>query len=914
MYFAKKRLIGKLIGVATAIFLVLSMMPGVAWGAEAKDGSLPQEASTPSATVESPQTTTAGAATTTLPADSSAGTDSGLQDTTTPSAEISSTSSTSATTLDTGSSSAKDSVSATTLDSRDQQIQEQAQVRILATVSIKKEVSVDGVIYYDGEIDDPQIPDKIVEIGPAGLLYYRISFDGPLVDVQITDVLDDGFDYIATTAEVNGAKKEPTVTGQELKWTDLDIGAGQALTYRVFASKTASAGEPPNPYENTATADEPASTATHPTLGTDTAKVIVTNTDLRIDKKVSADGTSYSDGPVTVGPGDKVYFRVILTNNGATPFDPDSLVLADDLPEGFLISQDPTNETTPTINGEFQAADAGGGSPGAVETWTISKLLGAEGSEDIKAGDDSIVSYGDTVTLEFQATASSVPSLVPYVNLGQIIKTGDHPIYFASDTAEISVGASLTKQVSVGGSAFANEAKVKQGEQVMYKLVIANPGDADMADVGIMDALPTNFEYVGASTEITDSDGVTTKDSATTDTDPELADYNADPSILDRILIWPKEAGTPFTVKAGKTLTITYKVTATNAISSIPYENAAVALQGVSTEQAEMFASGSSKVTVILKDVKKQVSTDGTNFSDEVSVAVNAIVYYRITVTNAHAADITVSVEDTLPTGFTYQTGTTIGATTNNPAVNGQKLTWSPITATKNADTTLTFQAKAGSTIGDSNVNTARVLQDTTVELGSDTANVKVTGTPTITVTKTVDKSTAAPNETLTYTITYSNTGTVALTNVVITDVVPASTTFVSGSASDGGVFDQTTSTITWTVGSVATGTSKSVSFKAIVGPSATGTITNTASIDSNETDAKTASATTNVVVVLQTTTQQQPATLPQTGNPDGTQVAAQQLPTTLPKTGLDLLGYLFGAVALVSSGLFLRRLGRDKR
>lgn len=75
---------------------------------------------------------------------------------------------------------------------------------------------------------------------------------------------------------------------------------------------------------------------------------------------------------------------------------------------------------------------------------------------------------------------------------------------------------------------------------------------------------------------------------------------------------------------------------------------------------------------------------------------------------------------------------------------------------------------------------------------------------------KTVDGTSGANGaaqvgDELTYTIKYANTEASAA-NVVVTDVVPTGTTFVS--ASDGGSYDSATNTVTWTFNNVASGAS----------------------------------------------------------------------------------------------------------
>ena len=86
-----------------------------------------------------------------------------------------------------------------------------------------------------------------------------------------------------------------------------------------------------------------------------------------------------------------------------------------------------------------------------------------------------------------------------------------------------------------------------------------------------------------------------------------------------------------------------------------------------------------------------------TKTADQPSVVAGATDGYTITVHNPNAADATVtSVTDTLPTGFGYQPGSTTGASTANPTVAGQQLTWSgSFTVAAHQDLTLHFSVTA---------------------------------------------------------------------------------------------------------------------------------------------------------------------------------------------------------------------------
>lgn len=112
---------------------------------------------------------------------------------------------------------------------------------------------------------------------------------------------------------------------------------------------------------------------------------------------------------------------------------------------------------------------------------------------------------------------------------------------------------------------------------------------------------------------------------------------------------------------------------------------------------------------------------------------------------------------------------------------------------------------------------TTNVTISATNAAGTGTATLALTvrGSAVITLTKTASPMVAAVGATVTFSIQYQNTGAGAASNVVITDVIPAGSTFVAGSIVGGGTL--TGSTITWTIPSVAAGASGTVSFRVTV-------------------------------------------------------------------------------------------------
>jgi uncharacterized repeat protein (TIGR01451 family)/uncharacterized repeat protein (TIGR02543 family) len=101
---------------------------------------------------------------------------------------------------------------------------------------------------------------------------------------------------------------------------------------------------------------------------------------------------------------------------------------------------------------------------------------------------------------------------------------------------------------------------------------------------------------------------------------------------------------------------------------------------------------------------------------------------------------------------------------------------------------------------------------------------------------KEASKMFAAVGDVLTFTIHYRNTGSVAATGVVITDVVDTNLRDVT--PQDGGSYDAGTRTITWNIGAVAANAGGTVHYTVVVPPLCNDTIVyNSATIDSDQTE-----------------------------------------------------------------------------
>ncbi|MGE0862556.1 MAG: MBG domain-containing protein, partial [Vicinamibacterales bacterium] len=118
-------------------------------------------------------------------------------------------------------------------------------------------------------------------------------------------------------------------------------------------------------------------------------------------------------------------------------------------------------------------------------------------------------------------------------------------------------------------------------------------------------------------------------------------------------------------------------------------------------------------------------------------------------------------------------------------------------------------------TVANSAVHSGTNLPGCTTGCTTPPVTTTVTAEPNLTVTKSVSAATALPGGSLVYTINYSNTGDADATNVSLSDVLPARTTFASLT----GPGAHAAGTVTWNIGTVAAGGNGSVSVTVTLDP-----------------------------------------------------------------------------------------------
>ncbi len=171
---------------------------------------------------------------------------------------------------------------------------------------------------------------------------------------------------------------------------------------------------------------------------------------------------------------------------------------------------------------------------------------------------------------------------------------------------------------------------------------------------------------------------------------------------------------------------------------------------------------------------------------------------------NADAYDVVIS--DVLPVGTTF-----VSASPAPDTQSGQTLTWNiggPIAPnsgpyTINLNATVNLDVAAGTDLEDVVTLDYKDVVDIVYTPVTDNDIDTVVGSP---ITKAVDKDKAQADDILTYTIRVQYEGSDLLSNVTVTDDVPAGTAYVAASANAGG--SEAGGTVTWNLGSNTPGTS----------------------------------------------------------------------------------------------------------
>ena len=531
--------------------------------------------------------------------------------------------------------------------------------------------------------------------------------------------------------------------------------------------------------------------------------------------------------------GDTLTYTITLTNNGNAD---GKVTVTDGVPEGTTLVADSITNNGVESNGTI--------------TWT---------DVEVKAGDTVEVSFKVTINSD---TKTSVTN--------KAVIDGNKP------TEEVE-----TKIANITGAKSVDKSTAKVGDTLTYTITLTNNGNAD-GTVTVTDEVPTgtrikdeNTTGYNKETNTMTWSNVEVKangETATLTLDVVVKDDTTDTvknvAKIDNKEIPEKPETKVANITGTKTVdkteakvgdTLTYTITLTNngnadgtvtVTDEIPTgtrikdENATGYNKATNTmtwSDVEVKAGKLVELTleVVVKDdttdtVKNVAKIDnkeipekpetkvanitGTKTVDKTEAKVGETLKYTITLTNSGNADGKVTVTDEIPTGTRIKDE---NATGYNKATN--TMTWSDVEVKAGKLVELTLEVVVKDDTTDTVKNVAKI-DNKEIPEKPETKVANITGT------KTVDKTEAKVGDTLTYTITLTNSGNADGT-VTVTDEIPTGTRIKDENTTG---YNKETNTMTWSNVEVKAGKSVELTLEVVV-EGGVSEITNTAKIDNNE-------------------------------------------------------------------------------
>ncbi len=704
---------------------------------------------------------------------------------------------------------------------------------------------------------------------PGQVITYTILVTnaGPS-DVSGASVVDDlpssltGATY---TAAPSGGATGYTASGSgSIDDTDVDMPAGSTITYTVLATISPSAT---GTLSNTATV-----TAPEGVTDTDTKNNSATDTDaltrltgLEITKTDNLGGTS-AGAIGTAVPGQAITYTIIVANAGPSAANGASII--DALPSA--------------LSGATFTAAATGGATGFTPTGS-----GSIDDADVDLPPGSTITYTLQATIAPSATGtlSNTATVTPPAG---VINT-DNGGSSATDTDTLTPEADLqiTKTDNLGGSSETETVGTAvPGQAITYTVVVTNAGPSNVTGATVVDTLlSTLTDATYTATETGGATGFTTSGSGSID-------------------------DTDVNLPAGSTVTYTLRATiASSATGTLSNTASVVAPEGVTdTDTDNNSATDTDGLTPEADlEITKTDNLGGSSITGTSGTALAGHgITYTIVVTNAGPSNADgASVVDTLPStlsGATFtavETGGASGFATSGtgniddtdvdlPA--GSTVTYTVqgtivTSATGTLSNTATVAAPEGVTDSNLDNNSATDTDTLTPQVDLEIAKTDNLGGSSVTGTS----GTAVPGEGITYTITVSNAGSADADGASVIDTLPSTLSGATFTATETGEASGFTASGTGSIDDtdveLPPGSTITYTVHATVSPSATGTLSNTATVaapqgvtDSNPTN--------NSATDTDTLTPQVDLTITKTDNLGGSSVTATT-GTAVPGEGI---------------------------
>ncbi|MFD0669943.1 hypothetical protein [Cohnella sp. GCM10027633] len=343
----------------------------------------------------------------------------------------------------------------------------------------------------------------------------------------------------------------------------------------------------------------------------------------------------------------------------------------------------------------------------------------------------------------------------------------------------------------------ANVTGVVVGDTITYTVTVSNTGTANAASVVLTDALPPGETFVPGSVTV----GGVPKPTADIVAGVALGQFNLNTSVV-----------------------VTYKATVSSRPNGLILPNMANAAFTFQSVAGGSIISGVIPSNTVSTPVYSPIIGIAKS-ANRTTATVGSTVTYTLSVSNTGNIGANMTVADNIPAGSTFIPGSF--RVNGNVVAGANPVAGVPIgNVAAGATSIVTFDVQVNSLptppqFVDQGTSTYTfVPPDGRTISGSASSNTLTlpVSLPNVTAVKSVNFADVAVGETLTYSSVVTNNGSEAVTNVTLTDVLPAGTTFVPGSVVVGGTPNATANPGTGIpVGTINAGTSVAVTLQALV-------------------------------------------------------------------------------------------------
>jgi uncharacterized repeat protein (TIGR01451 family) len=633
---------------------------------------------------------------------------------------------------------------------------------------------------------------------PGGRAIFDISVQnlGPLsaTNVVVTDTLPSGLTFNAAQSDSAFSVAGNVITANIAA---LNVGVNNA---RVLTLVADIAANQTTDLVNPATVRTFSQIETNQVNNSSSAPVDLKSTDLRITKTASPD---------PVAAGGNLTYTLLVENLG--PDDAAGVFVTDLLP----------NEVT-FVSGTATI-------PGLPGTNANLIVQSPTNPRDLRINVGALANAARaTITLTVRVDQNS-PNL--FTNSARVNVSPDTDSNTDNDTS--SANANVRRDVDldiektftvVGGT------NPVAGGRLRYTVEVTNNGPGLARGVTVNDLLPANVTY-GGNLSAEGGKVVTIQQSDDTTETPDDADNQ------DNLTFTLPNIGTAATDAVRFSFDV---ILGQNIGSSV--ENVATV---ATTDNDTIPANNRDPVTANIDRTFDLTIDKSVDLATATPGSATPLVYtIVVTNSNASAADApNVRVTDTLPAGLTPVSGTAPGAVNSTITFTNGAFTVDYLNLAKGQSQTITINATVLPTATGTIRNIANVASTTAAASESNTNNnsndAETTLVPQfdVAVTKAVTGGPSfGPGATVTYTVGLQNNGPSRATGIVLSDVVPAGLTFVTGTLNGQTVTTAPGGTVTFNAVDINPGTTNALTatLQFTVNPTASGTIRNTASIPDN--------------------------------------------------------------------------------